>query len=76
MNDVQWLLFALTCIGAWSVGAWLRRQYMDAWRMLDTWSDRRAFMLCAHAIVAYEFQRGRHIGPSIKYALKIMRGAA
>ena len=76
MNELQWLLFALTCIGAFNVGAWCRRQYMDAWRMLDEWSEHRAFMLCAHAICDYEFKRGRHIGPSIKYALKIMRGGA
>lgn len=76
MNELSWLLFVLTCIGAFNVGSWLRRQYVDAWRMLDDWSERRAFMLCAHAIVAYEFKRGRHLGPSIKYALKIMRGEA
>ena len=76
MNELQWFLFALTCIGAWNVGAWLRRQYMDAWRMLDEWSERRAYLLCARAIVDYEFRRGVHIGPSLKYALKIMRGGA
>ena len=43
---------------------------------IEEWADNRAFMLCAHAIVAHEFGRGRHIGPSIKYALKIMRGGS
>ena len=76
MNELSWLLFVLTCIGAFNVGSWILRQYVDAWRMLDDWSERRAFMLCAHAIVANELRRGRHLGPSIKYALKIMRGEA
>jgi len=76
VNERQWLLFALTCIGAWSVGAWLRRQCMDAWRMLDTWSEHRAYLLCGGAIVDYEYRRGVHIGEALRFAMKIMRGAA
>ena len=76
MSPLSLLLVALSWIGAFIVGAWSRRQLCELFAALDYWAENRAFMLCAHAIVAYEFQRGRHIGPSIKYALKIMRGAA
>ena len=76
MNELQWFLFALTCIGAWNVGAWVFRQYMDAWRMLDEWSARRAYLLCGQAILDYEFKRGVHIGEALRYAMKIMRGDA
>ena len=76
MNELQWLLFALTCIGAWSVGAWLLRQYMDAWRMLDAWSEHRAYLLCGMAIVDYEYRRGVHNGEALRFAMKIMLGEA
>ena len=76
MSPLSWLLVALSWIGAFAVGKWSRDLFSAALDMLDAWADNRAFMLCAHAIVAYEFQRGRHIGPSIKYALKIMRGGS
>ena len=76
MNELQWFLFALTCIGAFNVGEWCRRQYMDAWRMLDEWSEHRAYLLCARAIVDYEFRRGVHIGEALRYAMKIVRGVA
>ena len=74
MTPLSWLLFALSCIGAFTVGKWSRDQFSEALGLLDAWADNRAFMLCARAIVTYEFQRGRHIGPSIEYALRIMRG--
>ena len=76
MNELQWFLFALTCIGAWNVGAWCRRQYMDAWRMLDEWSKQRAYVLCGEAILDYEFDRGVDGITAYRYALKIMRGGA
>ena len=76
MNELQWLLFALTCIGAWNVGAWLRRQYMAAWRMLDAWSEHRAYVLCGQAILDYEFDRGVDGMTAHRYAHKIMRGVA
>ena len=69
-----WGTVAFSWIGMFVVAKWVGGKVgMMAWK-IDCWSDRRAFMLCAHAIVAYEFKRGRRIGPSIKYALKIMRG--
>ena len=71
-----YLLMALAWVGAAQVAYWIGKPLgWLAWK-IDCWSDRRAYMLCAHAIVAYEFRRGRHIGPSIKYALKIMRGGS
>jgi hypothetical protein len=76
MSPLSWLLVALSWIGAFVVGKWSRDQISAALVEVDAWADNRAFMLCARAIVAYEFQRGRHIGPSIKYALKIMRGGS
>ena len=66
----------LAGVGAGEVLWWGYRSGLWAYGRATRWADHRAFMRCAHAIVAYEFGRGRHIGPSIKYALKIMRGAA
>ena len=76
MTELQWLLFALTCIGAWNVGAWCRRQYMGVWMLLDAWSEHRAYLLCGRAIVDYEYRRGVHIGEALRFAMKIMRGEA
>lgn len=76
MTPLSWLLFALSCIGAFNVGAWSMRQLRDLMFIIEEWADHRAYMICARAIVAYEFGRGKHIGPSIKYAIKIMCGGA
>ena len=76
MTPLSLLLVALSWIGAFAVGKWSRDQFSEALGLLDEWANNRAFMLCARSIVTYEFGRGRHIGPSIKYALKIMRGGS
>ena len=79
MNAIEcaaWGTVAFSWIGMFVVAKWVGGKIGTMAWMIDDWSERRAFMLCAHAIVAYEFKRGRHIGPSINYALKIMRGEA
>lgn len=77
MTTWQFYMFLfLAGIGAGEALWWGYKSGSWVYGRATHWSDRRAYMLCAHAIVAYEFWRGRHIGPSIKYALKIMRGAA
>ena len=67
---------AFSWIGMFVVAKWVGGKIGTMAWMIDDWSERRAFMLCAHAICDYEFKRGRNLGPSIKYALKIMRGGA
>lgn len=73
MTPLAWLLLALSAVGLFASTKWIGEAIGTALWNVNEWSKHRAYMLCAHAIVAYEFQRGRHIGPSIKYALKIMR---
>ena len=72
MTALSWLLFALSCIGAFNVGAWSRRQVCELMSIIDEWANNRAFVLCGQAILDYEFNRGVDGLTAWKYARRMM----